>query len=296
MKRRRLAVVILGAGKVGSALARGLVERGWPVRLCRGRTALPRKPWVADLVVIAVRDVDVAKTASALAVRELVPRGAAVVHVAGALGPEVLAPLRDAAVAIGQMHPMASFASRKHPPRLVGVHVLVDGDPLAVRRASLLARALDMRPRHLPTVDRDLYHAAAGLLANGAAALASVAADLLVAAGVPRRQVPSVMGPLLGTVSRNVERLGLPRALTGPVRRGDVETVRRHLAAAGRRSLGARELYAALCAAQLPMARALGDADAGRLRALAALVRQERRRLASSPSQRPEIPRPGRGA
>ena len=73
----------------------------------------------------------------------------------------------------------------------------------------------------LPRLDEVGYHAAAGLVANGAAALAAVGVELLVVSGVPRKEAPKMLGPLLRSVAENVEALGFPDALTGPIRRGD---------------------------------------------------------------------------
>ena len=129
-----------------------------------------------------------------------------------------------------------------------------------------------MVARHWTEVDRTLYHAAAGLVANGAAALADAGARLLELAGCPARDSARVLGPLLRSVAENVERLGLPEALTGPVRRGDAETVVRHIASIQRGASEILPLYRASVAAQLPMAEKLGDASDRALRNLARRV------------------------
>jgi len=111
-------------------------------------------------------------------------------------------------------------------------------------------------------IDPGLYHAAAGLLANGAAALAASAAQLLIRGGAPPAEVPAALGALLGSVAANTRRLGLPDALTGPVRRGDVATIEQHLRAIAAVDESIRDLYSVLIAAQLPLARVLADAPA----------------------------------
>jgi predicted short-subunit dehydrogenase-like oxidoreductase (DUF2520 family) len=117
-----------------------------------------------------------------------------------------------------------------------------------------------MTPRAWPKLDLAAYHAAAGLVANGSAALAAAGAELLKAAGCPPAELGRVLGPLLRSVAQNVEALGLPGALTGPIRRGDRATVQRHLAAIARYRPDLRALYLASANAQLPLAEALGDA------------------------------------
>ncbi len=257
----RLAVFVFGAGKAGTALARALRARGVIVRLRAARKGLPRAI-DADVVVLAVRDRDLTPVAEKMRDAGIVPRRAVVVHVAGALGAEPLASLRGSCAGVGQMHPMISFASPAWAPGLARGNVHVQGDPRAVSRARALASLLGMTPRTVPDLDAIAYHASAGLVANGAAALAAVGAELLVRAGVARAVAPKMLGPLLRSVAENVERLGFPDALTGPVRRGDAAGLEKHLATLRAKLPEAVPLYLAAARAQLPLARALGDAPA----------------------------------
>lgn len=272
-----MKVAIIGAGKVGRTLSRAL--RGGPhqATLRALRRGLPKK-LDAALVVLAVRDGALAPLAAELAGSGALSPRSAVVHVAGALGPEVLAPLRQRCAGVGQAHPMISFASSRVPPLLAGGNMLVTGDPVAVRRARTLARALGMVPRQWRHIDRAGYHAAGGLVANGAAALAAGGARLLRQAGVPERDVPRVLGPLLHSVAHNVEKLGLPDALTGPVRRGDARALERHLERIVELAPDLTALYLASAAAQLPLARELGDAEPGALAEVERVLRRFARR------------------
>jgi predicted short-subunit dehydrogenase-like oxidoreductase (DUF2520 family) len=262
----KLRVTICGAGKVGTALARGLRSAGIATTLRRARRGVPRSI-DADVVILAVRDRQLAPLAEQL--RGVVPRSAVVLHVAGALGPEPLAPLRRACAGVGQMHPMISFAALRFTPDLTGGNMHVQGDPRAVAQARRIARALGMTARTVPGLDTVAYHAAAGLVANGAAALAAVGAELLSKAGVARDVAPAMLGPLLRSVAENVRALGFPEALTGPVRRGDVEGLGKHLATLGAKLPHAVPLYLAAARAQLPLARALGEAPTEAFDALA---------------------------
>jgi predicted short-subunit dehydrogenase-like oxidoreductase (DUF2520 family) len=265
-----LRVFVLGAGKVGCALARELRSRHVPVALRAARKALPRAI-DADVIVLAVRERELRVTAERLA--GAVERGAVVVHVAGLLGPEPIASLRAHCAGVAQMHPMISFASTKRSAELTRGNMLVDGDRTAVARARRLARILGMTPRTIPRIDRGAYHAAAGLVANGGATLAAVGAELLERAGVPRATAPKMLGPLLRSVAENIEALGVPHALTGPVRRGDAHAVETHLATLRLKLPSAVALYVAAAEAQLPLARALGEATPANLRAIARALR-----------------------
>jgi predicted short-subunit dehydrogenase-like oxidoreductase (DUF2520 family) len=268
-----MRVYILGAGKVGSALAKAIRRAGWTATLRPLRRGLPSRPIVADLLILALRDRDLTSAAEELAHAGVVGKRTACVHVSGALTAEAIAPLRRASAGIGQMHPMISFASITMPPRLAKGSVHVQGDRAAISRARALARRLGMSPRTIPNLDAAGYHAAAGLVANGAAALAAVGGEVLARAGVPKGVVAPMLGPLLRSVAENVERLGLPQALTGPIRRGDAAGVRKHLNALRMRLPSALALYRAVGLAQLPLARAILDASPAALDEIETLLR-----------------------
>lgn len=270
--RLAMKVTILGAGKVGVGLARAIRARGGKVVLRPARAGLPRRRIEGDLLVLAVRDKDLTPLAQALADKRLVTRKTACVHCAGALDAEPLAPLRKVSAGVAQMHPMISFASRAHPPSLLDGNVHVQGDPVAVSRARRLAKALGMTPRTFPKLDAIGYHAAAGLVANGAAALAALGRDVLVKAGVPADTAPLLLGPLLRSVADNVTALGFPEALTGPVRRGDPKAIEKHLGLLRERLPAAVPLFVAAGLAQLPLARALGEAPREGFDAIEALL------------------------
>jgi predicted short-subunit dehydrogenase-like oxidoreductase (DUF2520 family) len=224
-----MKVFILGAGKVGRALARGLTDHGDSVTLRAARKGVPTTLIDADIVILSVRERQLGPIAADLAVSGVVKRNAVVVHNAGSLSAEALAALRGACAGVAQMHPMISFASTTFFPTLTRGHCHVKGDPAAEKRARTLAKHLGMTPRTFAKLDTTGYHAAAGLVANGAAALAAIGAELLVVSGVPRADTAKMLGPLLRSVAENVEKLDFPAALTGPVRRGDAGAIERQI-------------------------------------------------------------------
>jgi predicted short-subunit dehydrogenase-like oxidoreductase (DUF2520 family) len=170
------------------------------------------------------------------------------------------------------MHPMISFGSLKFFPTLARGHVHVKGDAAAETKVKRLARKLGMTPRTFPKLDTIGYHAAAGLVANGAAALAAIGAELLVASGVPIADAPKMLGPLLRSVAENVEALGFPDALTGPVRRGDAGAIERQTKLLRERIPHALPLFLASGIAQLPLAYAIGDAPEAQIDEVAVVL------------------------
>ncbi len=267
----RLSVHIQGAGKVGRGLAAALRRAGARVSVRPARDGLPARI-AAEVIVLAVRDRDLAPLATELASSGLVPRPAICVHVAGALGPEPLASLRAVCSGVAQMHPMISFASLSFAPTLLRGQVHVLGDEAAMAKARRLARLLGMTPRTFPALDLVLYHAAAGLVANGGAALAALGAELLGVAGVPPEEAPRMLGPLLRSVAESVEALGFPEALTGPVRRGDAPALEKQMALLTQKLPQLLPFYVASARAQLPLARRIGDAPAASFDAIARIL------------------------
>ena len=242
-------------------------------RRARVASRLPDAPIDADLVIVALRDKAIAPFAADLVAHGLVGhRSASIVHCAGALGPEALAAARGPKVSVAQRHPMLSFASARVSPSLLRGQLHVDGDADAVARARELAALLGMTARTFPGLDRVAYHAAAGLVANGAAALAAAGVELLGKAGVDGETAARMLGPLLRSVAENIETLGLPDALTGPVRRGDAAGVARHLDTLRQLAPALVPLYVASTAAQIPVARSLHEEPDASFDAIAAAI------------------------
>jgi len=284
-----MKVFILGAGKVGRALARGLRAHGDTVTLRPARKGIPKQSIDTDVLVLAVREKQLGPITTELATSGVLKKSAVVVHNAGSLSAEALAGLRGACAGVAQMHPMISFASTTFYPTLARGHCHVKGDPLAEKRARALATHLGMTPRTFVKLDTVGFHAAAGLVANGAAALAAIGAELLVVSGVPRADAPKMLGPLLRSVAENVEALGFPEALTGPVRRGDAAAIERQIALLREKLADAVPLFVASAWAQLPLARAIGDAPPESFDAMARVLTEA---MEHSRTEAPRRPRP----
>lgn len=255
-----MKIFVFGAGKVGRALARAWKQKGESVTLWPARKGVPVQPIDAAVIVLSVRDKQLGAVAADFAQSGIVKRSAVVVHNAGALPAEALAALRGVCAGVAQMHPMISFASKTSFPTLDRGHCHVKGDAVAVKKMRALAKKIGMTPRTFTKLDTIGYHAAAGLVANGAAALAAIGAELLVVSGVPRKDTAAMLGPLLRSVAENVEALAFPEALTGPVRRGDAGAIERQVGLLRERLPEAVPLFVASVWAQIPLARAIGDA------------------------------------
>ena len=187
------------------------------------------------MVFLTVPDGALASVGAKLAAAgEAIPRSAAFVHPSGALGLDSLEALRQRHP-VGSFHPLQSFPEPRPPTAFRGVVVAVDATSASLLRGVLgrLARDLGAKPRRVDDRQRALYHAAAVFASNYLVALLGEAVGLLEQAGWTEKDaVGGPCAPGAGAVA-NVAKSGPTEALTGPIRRGDAETVQRHLIALG---------------------------------------------------------------
>jgi pantoate--beta-alanine ligase len=210
-------VHVVGAqGRVGSALSARLAERG-----------IPLTDEGPDLVLLCVPDRAIAEVAEAIA------PGPWIAHVSGATPLAALAPH---ARRFG-LHPLQTFTARRGPEQLDGAFAAVTAESAEAREAGLtLAEILGLRPFVLDDADRGAYHAGAATASNFLVTLRRAGGTLLEAAGAP----PEALDPLMRRVIEN------DFALTGPIERGDWETVERHLDAIRRERPELERAYRAL--------------------------------------------------
>lgn len=248
-------VTIVGRGRVGRGLARSLGSAEDTVVALGGHRTPAAKLMNADVVVLAVPD-DSIEAAAAEVSRHVRP-ATVVLHCAGARGTGELASCQERGCPVGVMHPLVSFPSNRKTPSLEGTTFTVNGDPRAVAAARSIAKRCGARAVPGKT-GNPAYHAAASMAANGAAGLAFAAVAVLERLGFSRRDAERAIGGLLRTVGDNVQELGVPAALTGPVTRGEPETVARHRSAMRRRGKPALESYDAILPVIVRCARAAG--------------------------------------
>ena len=159
------------------------------------------------------------------------------VHVSGALGLDALDALSSNPV--GSFHPLQSFPSPRPPSAFSGITIAVDASTPALHRRLIgLARKLGAKPKHVDDSQRVTYHAAAVFASNFVNVVFAEAVRLLQGIGWTERESVSALLPLLDGAVANIHMSGPVQALTGPIRRGDADTVRRHLDAL--KELGSR--------------------------------------------------------
>jgi predicted short-subunit dehydrogenase-like oxidoreductase (DUF2520 family) len=280
---------IVGAGRLGTVLASALVQRGWRIGLVvdkdaraarqsrriigagRAATSLGASPKPGDVVIIAVPDDAIGRVAAGLAASGIPWAGRSVFHTSGLLGACVLEPLAKRGARTASLHPVQSFPRKDSPISIFkGITWGIEGDPAGVEVAGGIVRELRGSILLLTEKDKPLYHAACALASNALIALEWTAAGVLRASGIGEKAASAMLIPLVQGTLQNVKNLGLEKALTGPILRGDVATVRKHLEAL-RGDPGAREVYAAL-GKQLLLLAGKSGLPAGRVRALKRLL------------------------
>jgi predicted short-subunit dehydrogenase-like oxidoreductase (DUF2520 family) len=257
--------VIIGAGRLGQGIGTALVARGTSVRFAvrrPGKKDLPAPEGLATeaatyrgarWILIATPDFAIWPTATLLGELGVVTRSAVVLHLSGLHDRGALKPLALSGAALGSFHPLQSFGvPMTAASRLPGSYAGLEGDARAIRAGRRLARTLGMTPLPIPNGAKAAYHAAATFAATYVTVVYDTAVEIASEAGIELRHARAMFLPLLqGTVS-NLKLLPPAHALTGAVRRGDVATVKAHLAALGPRR---RVLYRLLARQAVQIAR-----------------------------------------
>lgn len=291
---RRLAII--GAGRTGTALGLLLSRSGWNVsavasrrpaharrlaRRCHAGLATTRPEEAArhcEVVLIAVPDRDIAEVARRLALAPPAPFRRIALHTSGATGLRALAPLARRGWSVGRFHPLTAF--RGGPPRLSdlrGTTFGVGGDSRALGVGRSLATSLGGLALHVPERHRTRYHLAACLASNYVVTLAAEAARLLEGAGLPRRRALLCLMPLMKATLGNLDAVGVPRALTGPVSRADLETLAGHAELLAREAPSLARLHRDLVRRTARLALEAGYIDEAGARRIGRSVRTRRK-------------------
>lgn len=250
-RKENSGVSIIGTGRLGTTLAVALARRGYSLRsLVARRVQSARKAASlldaevqvlaakqlrtlirADLFLITVPDDQIPQVARELSEINADQKVTAL-HTSGALSSDVLAPLREKGWSTGSIHPLMSVSGTQDgDDSLRGAFWSVEGDRSALRLGKAIVRELGGKSFSIRSEDKPLYHAAAVMASGNVTALFDVALEMLGECGLDRKTARSVLVPLIASTVRNLETKDPSQALTGTFSRGDVETVKRHVAA-----------------------------------------------------------------
>ncbi len=271
-------VSIIGAGVVGTALGVALRRAGHPIAAVASRSEssaraavarigsgrVERDPAVAaraaEVVLIAVPDRAIAKVSRQIADAGTLPDGWLGLHTSGYHSSASLEALRGVGGEVGSLHPLQSFAGVNEAlERLPGTRCFYEGD--APERILDLILDLGGLPIAIDPARKPLYHAAAATASNLLVTVVDLALAMGERAGLDRADLLAALLPLVSGSVSNLEAVGLPRALTGPVSRGDVATIRGHLEALRRDAPDLLSSYVELSRRTADLARRKGTID-----------------------------------
>jgi len=284
-----LKLGFIGAGTVGTALAVRLAGNGYPVVAVSSRSqasawklaqaidgcrAYDNHQAVADnaeLVFITTPDDAIAPVVSKVKWRP----AQSVVHCSGADSVDILSPARELGAQVGAFHPLQTFASvQKAIENIPGSTFALEASGPLLETLKDMAEALGGHWVVLKASDKVLYHASAVIACNYMVTLVKLASDLWQSFDIPPRQATQALLPLIRGTLHNIETVGIPNCLTGPIARGDTGTINKHLDALNQSAPHLLTAYRELGRQTVPIALAKGRIDKKQAQELEAILGQ----------------------
>jgi len=263
----------IGAGTVGTALAVLLSSKGYPVtgvfsrsqasaenlaKAVDGCRVLKNNQDVADtaeLVFITTPDDTIARVASQVKWHN----GQSVVHCSGADSTDILESARKSGAMVGSFHPLQTLAGVKQAKENIpGSTFAVEAEEPLLGTLKDMATALGGHWIELKASDKVVYHAAAVFACNYLVTLVKLATDLWQTFSIPPDQATRALLPLIRGTLHNIDTIGIPQCLTGPIARGDTGTIKKHLEALQEKAPGLLSPYKELGLQTIPIALAKG--------------------------------------
>jgi predicted short-subunit dehydrogenase-like oxidoreductase (DUF2520 family) len=284
-----LKIGFIGAGTVGTALAARLAGWGYPVVAASSRSRASARKLAqaikgchvfdssqavadnAELIFITTPDDAIARVAAEVHWHP----GQSVVHCSGADSTDILEPAREAGARVGAFHPLQTFANPEQAlENIAGSTFALEADEPLLGTLKDLASALDGQWVELKAKDKVLYHAAAVFACNYMVTLTKLATDLWQSFGVPPPKATKALVPLLRGTLHNIETIGIPQCLTGPIARGDIGTINKHLDALKSTAPQLLSTYRELGRQTVPIALAKGKIGQPQARELQEILGQ----------------------
>jgi len=292
-------VAIIGAGRVGSSVGYLLAKAGYAVVAVAARTAastekasafigagepitdVVKAASKADIIFITTPDGAIKNICDKIASGGGLHAGSLVVHMSGAHSLGLLDAAKSAGASRAVLHPLQSLASKEQGIKtLPGSYFRIEADPDALTSARDVVKALGGIELVMPKWSSDkesaaLYHAGAVTVSNYFVALVDYGLKFYEALGADKQEALKAVLPLIKGTLHNIETLGIPDALTGPIMRGDVQTVRDHLEAMRKRTPELIDLYNELARQTVAVARVKGSISQNTAEELFKLVNAE---------------------
>lgn len=287
---KMVTIGFIGAGITGTALVVRLHQQGYHIvavssrtiasaeRLaqridgCQAYSTAQEVAHKAQLVFITTPDDVISEVSS----RVRWHKGQSIVHCSGAHSTDILETAKNLGANTGGFHPLQTFASvDKAVENLPGSTFAIEAEEPLLTTLKEMAAAMSCNWVILTADDKVLYHTAAVFACNYLVTLVKLATDLWQDFGVPREQVVRALLPLLRGTLSNIENVGLPNCLTGPIARGDLGTIKKHLEALEKEKAELLTTYKQLGLQTIPIALDKGKIDTEKARELRALLAKQ---------------------
>ena len=284
-----LKLGFIGAGTVGTALSVRLKSKGYQIVAVSSRSKTSAEKLaqavggcqvlnsgqdvadVADLIFITTPDDAIASVASQIQWH----KGQSIVHCSGAASTDILEPARKLGAQVGSFHPLQTFASVEQAiDNIPGSTFAIEAEEPLLNTLKEMATALDGEWIELKGSDKVLYHASAVIACNYLVTLVKLATDLWQTFNVPADKATRALMPLLRGTIHNLDTVGLPQCLTGPIARGDIGTITKHLDALQKSAPGLLSTYRELGLQTIPIALAKGKINQSQAEELETILKK----------------------
>ena len=284
-----LKLGFIGAGTVCTALAVRLNSKGYPIvavssrsrtsaqnlaRAVDGCRVFNNNQAVADsaeLVFVTTPDDAIAPVASQIQWHP----GQSVVHCSGAASTDILQPAKESGAQVGAFHPLQTFASAQQAiENIPGSTFALEAEQPLLNTLKDMATALDGHWVELKASDKVIYHAAAVFACNYLVTLVKLATDLWQTFNVPTQKATQALLPLIRGTLNNIDTVGIPQCLTGPIARGDIGTINKHLDALQQTAPHLLSTYRELGLQTIPIALAKGRINQQQAQELRTILEQ----------------------
>jgi len=281
----------IGAGTVGTALGIGLSKRGYQVVAvssrsqvsadklaseipgCQASTSNQSVADSADLIFITTPDNAIPTVASEI---NWHPEQS-VVHCSGADSTDTLESVKNAGARAGAFHPLQTFASVKQAiDNIPGSTFAIEAEEPLLTILKDIVIALSGHSIELKASDKVIYHAAAVIACNYMVTLVKLATDLWETFDVPTDEATKALMPLLKGTLNNIENVGIPQCLTGPIARGDTGTITKHINALEKEAPSVLSTYLELGRQTIPIALAKGRISEHQAQELEEILKSKR--------------------
>ena len=279
----------VGAGTVGTALSLKLGGAGYQVIAVSSRSQTSARKLAqtiggclsggsnqdvadaAELVFITTPDDAIGRVVSQIKWH----KGQSVVHCSGADSTDILESARKAGAYVGVFHPLQTFADVTQAiENIPGSTFALEAEEPLLAMLKDMAAAVEGHWIELKASDKVIYHASAVIACNYLVTLVKLATDLWQAFDIPRGQAVQALLPLIKGTIHNIDTVGIPQCLTGPIARGDTGTIKKHLHALRETAPGLLSAYRELGLQTVPIALAKGKINQHQAEELEKILKQ----------------------